>query len=102
MGKRRWIGAHFGKIQIGRPLRTLWAFVMVLSWSRAIFLRFYVSAAMPSFLRGHVDQGNPVRVTSASTDRASQRLDIAWFWETAARALARSSVAALRCAADSM
>jgi hypothetical protein len=28
---------------------------MVLSWSRAIFLRFYMSAAMPSFLRGHVD-----------------------------------------------
>ena len=47
--------AHFGKIQIGRALRTLWAFVMVLSWSRAIFLRFYMSAAMPSFLRGHVD-----------------------------------------------
>lgn len=47
--------AHFGKIQIGRAQRTLWAFVMVLSWSRAIFLRFYMSAAMPSFLRGHVD-----------------------------------------------
>jgi transposase len=47
--------AHFGKIQIGRALRTLWAFVMVLSWSRAIFLRFYMSAAMPSFLRGHVE-----------------------------------------------
>jgi hypothetical protein len=27
----------------------------VLSWSRHIFLRFYLSAAMPSFLRGHVD-----------------------------------------------
>jgi transposase len=47
--------AHFGKIQVGRALRALWAFVMVLSWSRAIFLRFYLSAAMPSFLRGHVD-----------------------------------------------
>ncbi len=46
---------HFGKIQIGAALRTLWAFVMVLSWSRQIFLRFYLSAAMPSFLRGHVD-----------------------------------------------
>lgn len=29
---------HFGKITIGRATRTLWAFVMVLSWSRAIFL----------------------------------------------------------------
>jgi transposase len=47
--------AHFGKVQIGRATRVLWAFVMVLSWSRAIFLRFYLSAAMPSFLRGHVD-----------------------------------------------
>jgi transposase len=47
--------AHFGKTTIGRAERVLWAFVMVLSWSRAIFLRFYLSAAMPSFVRGHVD-----------------------------------------------
>jgi transposase len=47
--------AHFGKAQIGSAERTLWAFVMVLSWSRQVFLRFYLSAAMPSFLRGHVD-----------------------------------------------
>lgn len=47
--------AHFGKIQVGRAERRLWAFVMVLSWSRAVFLRFYLSAAMPSFVRGHVD-----------------------------------------------
>lgn len=46
---------YFGKIRIGLALRVLWAFVMVLSWSRQIFLRFYLSAAMPSFLRGHVD-----------------------------------------------
>jgi transposase len=46
---------HFGKIQIGVAERTPWAFVMVLSWSRHIFLRFYLNAAMPSFLRGHVD-----------------------------------------------
>lgn len=47
--------AHFGKVTIGRATRRLWAFVLVLSWSRALFLRFYLSAAMPSFLRGHVD-----------------------------------------------
>jgi transposase len=47
--------AHFGKVTIGQATRRLWAFVLVLSWSRAIFLRFYLSAAMPSFLRGHVD-----------------------------------------------
>jgi transposase len=46
---------HFGKVAIGSAQRTLWAFVMVLSWSRQIFVRFYLSAAMPSFLRGHVD-----------------------------------------------
>jgi len=46
---------YFGKVRIGAALRALWAFVMVLSWSRQLFLRFYLSAAMPSFLRGHVD-----------------------------------------------
>jgi transposase len=47
--------AHFGKVAIGRALRRLYAFVMVLAWSRQIFLRFYLSAAMPCFLRGHVE-----------------------------------------------
>ena len=47
--------AHFGKVAIGSALRVLWAFVMVLAWSRQVFLRFYLSAAMPSFLRGHVE-----------------------------------------------
>jgi hypothetical protein len=46
--------AHFGKVVIGRAQRSLMAFVMVLSWSRQIFLRFYLNAQMPSFLRGHV------------------------------------------------
>ena len=45
---------HFGKIQIGRAERALMAFVMVLSWSRRIFLRFYLNQRMESFLRGHV------------------------------------------------
>ncbi len=47
--------AHFGKIKIGKAERRLLAFVMVLSWSRMIFLRFYLGDAMPNFLRGHVD-----------------------------------------------
>jgi hypothetical protein len=46
--------AHFGKIMIGRARRDLWAFVMVLSYSRRRFLRFSMRAAMPSFLAGHV------------------------------------------------
>ncbi len=45
----------FGKLTTGRAVRSLFAFVMVLSWSRQIFLRFYLSAAMPNFVRGHVD-----------------------------------------------
>lgn len=47
--------AHFGKLKIGRAERPLMAFVMVLSYSRAIFLRFYLGASMGYFLRGHVD-----------------------------------------------
>jgi len=46
---------HFGKITIGRALRPLMAFVMVLSYSRMTFLRFYLDAQMPNFLRGHVE-----------------------------------------------
>ena len=46
---------HFGQAEIGRALRPLMGFVLVLSWSRQIFLRFYLGAAMPNFLRGHVD-----------------------------------------------
>src|SRR5512145_1028574 len=45
----------FGKITIGKAIRAMWAFVMVMSWSRQIFLRFYLSAAMPNFVRGHTE-----------------------------------------------
>jgi transposase len=45
---------HFGKVVIGNAARPLMGFVMVLSYSRQIFLRFYLGAAMPSFLDGHV------------------------------------------------
>jgi len=44
---------HFGKVTIGQGERTLMAFVMVLSFSRAIFLRFFLDARMSNFLRGH-------------------------------------------------
>ena len=47
--------AHFGHLQIGRARRPLMAFVMVLSHSRMIFLRFFLDARMDSFLRGHVE-----------------------------------------------
>jgi len=45
--------AHFGKLTIGRAQRPLMAFVMVLSYSRRIFLRFFLDARMENFLRGH-------------------------------------------------
>ena len=45
---------HFGHLQIGRARRPLMAFVMVLSYSRRIFLHFFLDARMDSFLRGHV------------------------------------------------
>jgi transposase len=45
---------HFGHIQIGHARRPLMGFVTVLSWSRQIFLRFYLDARMENFLRGHV------------------------------------------------
>ncbi len=47
--------AHFGKLEVGRAVRPLWAFVMVLSYSRRLFLRFFPGAAMPFFLRGHLE-----------------------------------------------
>lgn len=45
---------HFGHLKIGRARRPLMAFVMVLSYSRQIFLRFFLGAHMESFLHGHV------------------------------------------------
>lgn len=50
--------AHFGKLAIGNAERALWAFVMVLSYSRMLFLRFYFGSAMPAFLHGHVSAFN--------------------------------------------
>lgn len=46
---------HFGQLEVGQTRRPLMAFVAVLSWSREIFLRFYLGAHMENFLRGHVD-----------------------------------------------
>ena len=46
--------AHFNYLQIGKARRPLMAFVMVLSYSRMIYLRFFLDARMENFLRGHV------------------------------------------------
>jgi transposase len=45
---------HFGHLEVGRARRPLMAFVMVLSYSRRIFLRFFLDARLENFLRGHV------------------------------------------------
>lgn len=46
--------AHMGYVVVGRAKRPLMAFVMVLSYSRRIFLHFSLNAQMDNFLRGHV------------------------------------------------
>jgi transposase len=45
--------ASFGYITIGKAKRSLVAFVMVLSYSRKIFLRFYLNQRTSNFLGGH-------------------------------------------------
>lgn len=44
---------HFGRLQVGRASRPLVGFAMVLSYSRAIFLRFFLSQSLANFLSGH-------------------------------------------------
>jgi transposase len=44
---------HFGKIQIGAATRSLSCFVLVLSWSRAMFARFTLDQTLETFLLGH-------------------------------------------------
>ena len=45
--------AHFGKHPIGNTPRALWAFVMVLSYSRQLFVRFFLGQVQSLFLQGH-------------------------------------------------
>jgi transposase len=46
---------HFGKIPVGHAHRPLVCFVLVLSWSRAMYARFALDQSLESFLRGHVE-----------------------------------------------
>jgi len=46
--------AHFGTRKVEGGVRRLYAFVMVLSYSRYLFFRFFYDARLPSFLAGHV------------------------------------------------
>jgi hypothetical protein len=47
--------AQFGHLAIGKARRPLTGFVIVLAYSRRIFLRFFLDARMESFLSGHVE-----------------------------------------------
>lgn len=47
--------AHFGKVKLGRAERNLSAFVLTLSHSRMIYLRFFYSQGMREFLQGFVE-----------------------------------------------
>lgn len=46
--------AHFGKLAIGRAIRPLMAFVMVLAWSRRLFVWFCLHQHVTNLLRGHI------------------------------------------------
>jgi transposase len=47
--------ADFGRVKVDGGERRLFGFVMVLSYSRHMFLRFFLNAAMGSFLQGHLE-----------------------------------------------
>lgn len=47
--------ASFGEVEVSGGKRPLVAFVMVLSWSRMVYVRFGVSQRMGSFLEAHVE-----------------------------------------------
>jgi transposase len=47
--------ASFGHVMVGAARRVLSAFVMVLVYSRMVFLRFFFDQTLESFLRGHVE-----------------------------------------------
>ena len=46
---------NFGKFKVGHTQRALSCFVLVLSWSRALYARFALDQTLESFLRGHVE-----------------------------------------------
>ncbi len=46
--------ASFGSVTIGRAQRRLSCFVLTLSYSRALYLEFFLAQSLENFLRGHV------------------------------------------------
>jgi transposase len=50
--------AHFNTIEVGKARRALMGFVMVLSWSRMVYVHFFLGAHRENFLRGHIGAFN--------------------------------------------
>lgn len=46
--------AHIGKLPVGRSMRPVYAFVVVLSWSRNVFVDFSHDMTAPAVVRGHI------------------------------------------------
>ena len=46
--------AHFGTIKVGKAQRKLSCFLMVLSYSRALYAKFFFDQTLDSFLSGHI------------------------------------------------
>lgn len=46
--------AHFGEVKMGNARRRLSAFVLTLSYSRALWLEFFLDQSLENFLLGHV------------------------------------------------
>jgi transposase len=46
--------ASFGQVRIGSAQRALSAFLLTLTYSRWVFLRFFLDQSLENFLRGHV------------------------------------------------
>jgi hypothetical protein len=73
---------HFGKVQVGAATRSLSRFVLVLSWSRAMYARFTLDQTLETFLRGHAlafetlgggSSSDPVRQSEERCRRARRR-----------------------------
>jgi transposase len=47
--------ADFGEVTVGRAQRRLSAFVMILSYSRCLYVEFFFDQTLASFLHGHVN-----------------------------------------------
>lgn len=50
--------ANFGTVTIGRAVRRLSCFVLTLSYSRALYLEFFLEQSLENFLLGHVHAFN--------------------------------------------